>query len=316
MMRRAYLLGLPLLLLILTAFFVLAGSGFDTEFIIPRRLSKLGAMIVGGTSLALSSIVFQTITGNRILTPAIMGYEAIYLFWQSLLVLLAGTASLTLLGDDGNFVTSIIIMLAYSALLQRWLFRGVGNNVWLLLLVGFVLTMVISTFSQFVQLRTSPGEFAIFQSFAQLSFDNPNNQKLFWATCLLILVILTGWRSLAVLDVMAFGRDQAISLGLDHAKQVRFLTALIAILVAVSTSLIGPSAFVGIFVANTAYAVIPSRRHKITLPLATAIAIGLFLIAQILVEHVFNYKTTVGILVNLVCGIWFLFIMLRRRSLM
>ena len=34
---------------------------------------------------------------------------------------------------------------------------------YLLLLVGLVLTMVIGTFTQFVQLRISPGEFAVFQ---------------------------------------------------------------------------------------------------------------------------------------------------------
>jgi len=263
----------------------------------------------------LSSIVFQTITSNRILTPAIMGYEAVYLFWQSLLVLLAGTASLTLLGNDGNFATSVAIMLVYSVFLQKWLFRRESNNVWLLLLVGFVLTMVISTFSQFVQLRTSPGEFAIFQSFAQLSFDNLDNQRLAWAAGLLSLVVMIGWRSLGLLDVMSLGRDQSTSLGLDHAREVRFLMALIAVLVAISTSLVGPSAFVGIFVANTAYALCPARKHKFTLPLGTGIAFGLFLIAQIMVEQVFNYKTTVGILVNLVCGIWFLAIMLRQRSL-
>lgn len=315
MRRRAYLIGMPAFLLILTAYFVLAGSGFDTDFIIPRRISKLGAMIVAALSLALSSIVFQTITSNRILTPAIMGYEAVYLFWQSLLVLLAGTASLTLLGNNGNFATSVAIMLVYSVFLQKWLFRRESNNVWLLLLVGFVLTMVISTFSQFVQLRTSPGEFAIFQSFAQLSFDNLDNQRLAWAAGLLSLVVMIGWRSLGLLDVMSLGRDQSTSLGLDHAREVRFLMALIAVLVAISTSLVGPSAFVGIFVANTAYALCPVRKHKFTLPLGTGIAFGLFLIAQIMVEQVFNYKTTVGILVNLVCGIWFLAIMLRQRSL-
>jgi iron complex transport system permease protein len=314
MTPRAFLIGMPVLLIILAAYFVLAGSGFDTDFIIPRRISKLSAMIIAAISLAVSSIVFQTITGNRILTPAIMGYEAVYLFWQSLLVLLAGTASLTLLGNNGNFAASVTILLAYSAFLQRWLFRRGNNNVWLLLLAGFVLSMVISTFSQFVQLKTSPGEFAIFQSFAQLSFDNPDSQRLAWATGLLVLVLLIGWRSLTLLDVMSLGRDQSVSLGLDHAKEVRFLMALIAVLVAISTSLVGPSAFVGIFVANTAYALYPARKHKITLLLGGGIALGLFLIAQIMVEQVFNYKTTVGILVNLVCGIWFLALMLKQRS--
>ena len=37
-------------------------------------------------------------------------------------------------------------------------------------------------------------------------------------------------------------------------------------------------------------------------------------VAQLLVEHVFNYRTTVGILVNLVCGAYFLALMVRTRG--
>jgi iron complex transport system permease protein len=45
------------------------------------------------------------------------------------------------------------------------------------------------------------------------------------------------------------------------------------------------------------------------------VAIAIFLVAQLLVEHVFNYKTTVSILVNLVCGAYFLALTVRSRAL-
>ena len=90
--------------------------------------------------------------------------------------------------------------------------------------------------------------------------------------------------------------------------------ALIAALVAVSTSLLGPTAFMGIFVANITYALARTFRHRVTLALGSVIAIGIFIVAQLLVEHVFNYKTTVGILVNLVCGGYFLVLMVRTRG--
>ena len=53
---------------------------------------------------------------------------------------------------------------------------------------------------------------------------------------------------------------------------------------------------------------------RVTLALGSVIAIGIFIVAQLLVEHVFNYKTTVGILVNLVCGGYFLVLMVRTRG--
>ncbi|WP_234823051.1 iron chelate uptake ABC transporter family permease subunit [Ensifer adhaerens] len=299
----------------LSIFFVFVGSGLDFAYIIPRRLTKLAAMIVGGIAVGLSSIVFQTIAGNRILTPAVMGYEAVYLLLQALLVLILGTSSLMVLGDYGNFLASILMMVAYSLVIHHWLFKGPQLDAGQPLLVGLVLTMVIGTFTQFVQLRISPGEFAIFQGFSLISFDRVEPVQLLWSTGFVAVVCLAGSRSLAVLDLMALGRDQALSLGVDYQRHVRLLLGLIAVLVAVSTSLIGPTAFMGIFVANLAYACARSERHRVTLPLGCLIAIGMFLVAQLSVEHVFNYRTTVGILINLACGAWFLALTLRFRDI-
>ena len=88
-MKRVSRPWLILAVAALAAVFVLAGSGLDFGYVIPKRLVRLAAIVVGGVCVALSAIVFQTLVNNRILTPAIMGYEAVYLLWQSLLLLLA-----------------------------------------------------------------------------------------------------------------------------------------------------------------------------------------------------------------------------------
>ena len=315
MSGRAGLLAFWTGLAVMAAVFLLFDSGLDFDYIIPRRLAKLAAMVIGGIAVGLSSIVFQTLAGNRVLTPAVMGYEAVYLLLQSLLVLMLGTSSLVLLGDYGNFLVSILLMLAYSLAVHRWLFSDRQADIGYPLLIGLVLTLIIGTFTQFVQLRISPGEFAIFQGFALVSFDRVEWGRILWSGGLVAAVCVAGRPSLPVLDVLALGRDQAVSLGVDHHRHVRFLLALVAVLVAVSTSLIGPTAFMGIFVANLAYACARSGRHRLTLPLGCAIAVGMFLAAQLAVEHVFNYRTTVGILINLVCGAWFLALTLRFRDI-
>lgn len=294
--------------------FLFLGANFDFNYVIPKRLARLAAIVIGGVCVAVSSIVFQTIAGNRILTPAVMGYEAVYLLLQSLLILAMGMHSVVLLGQNGNFVVSIALMLAYSWAIHYWLFRDGKNNVYFLLLLGFVLTMVIATFTQFIQLRISPGEFAILQGFSQASFNKAQPAQLLTSALLVGAACVAVLKTLPALDVLALGREQAISLGIDYRRMVQLQLALIAVLVAVSTSLLGPTAFMGIFVANTSYALARTARHRVTLPLGCAIAIVIFLAAQLLVEHVFNYRTTVGILVNLVCGAYFLALMVRTRG--
>ncbi|CAM3813541.1 iron chelate uptake ABC transporter family permease subunit [Ectopseudomonas alcaliphila] len=303
-----------LLVCVLALVFLFLGSGMDFDYLIPKRLARLAAMFIGGVCVACSSIVFQTITGNRILTPAIMGYEAVYLLWQALLVLAMGTYSLVALSSSGNFALSVLLLLGYSWMIHRWLFRDSSNNVYVLLLVGLVLTIVISTFTQFVQLRVSPGEFSVLLGFSQASFNRAQPEQLLYSAAAVIGVLLIGRQALPALDVLSLGRDQATSLGVDYAREVRLYLALIATLVAVSTSLLGPTAFMGIFVANATYALARTFRHRITLPMGSAIAIAIFISAQLLVEHLFNYKTTVGILVNLLCGGYFLVLMVRTRG--
>ena len=294
--------------------FVFLRSGFDFAYVIPKRLERLATMVIGGICVAWSAITFQSLTGNRILTPAIMGYEAVYLLFQALLMLMLGTRSLMLLGEHGNAALSILLMLGYSWMLQRWLFRDDRDNVYFLLLVGLVLTMVITTFTQFVQLKMSPGEFSILIGYSQATFGNASASQLLYATLIVATICLVGLKSLPMLDVLLLGREQAMSLGIDYRRCVQRQLFLIAALVAVSTSLLGPTAFMGIFVANTAYALAGTYRHRVTLPLGCAIAIALFILAQLLVEHLFNYTTTVGILVNLVCGAYFLSLMVRKRG--
>lgn len=294
--------------------FVLLGSGLDVDYVIPKRLVRLASISIGGICVAVSAIVFQTLVNNRILTPAIMGYEAVYLLWQAMLLLLLGTHGLSMLNMRGNFLVSVLLMLVYSWALQWWLLRRGRNDVYVLLLLGLVLTMVIGTFSQLVQLRISPGEFAVFQGVSYTSFNRAKPETLLYAAIAVAIVCVVVGKTLALLDVLALGREQAISLGVPHGRYLQLYLALIAILIALSTSLVGPTAFMGVFVANIVYALVPHARHRLTLPLGCAVAVTIFLVAQLLVEHVFNYKTTVSILVNLVCGVYFLALIVRKQG--
>ena len=60
-------------------------GGFDYAF--PRRMIRVAAMVVTGIAIAYSTVVFQTITQNRILTPSVMGLDSMYEVVQTLIYL-------------------------------------------------------------------------------------------------------------------------------------------------------------------------------------------------------------------------------------
>jgi iron complex transport system permease protein len=306
--------GMIALIIALMIAFLCIGAELDFDYLIPQRLLRLATIVLGSICLAVSAIVFQTLIGNRILVPSVMGYEAVYLLWQALLLFILGTQGQTLMGNSGSFLVSIILMLTYSWALHAWLLPHCKQDVFMLLLFGLVLTMVLGTATQYIQLSISPGEFSILQGLSYTSFNRANPQTLLLGSIAVILVLWIGYKSLPVLDVMVLGREQSISLGVHHRHYVTLYLALIAVLVAVSTSLIGPTAFMGIFIANMTYALAGHHQHKILLPLGSGIAVIVFLIAQLFVEHFFNYRTSVSILVNLVCGTYFLILIIRSRG--
>ncbi|HCL4047890.1 TPA: iron chelate uptake ABC transporter family permease subunit [Pseudomonas aeruginosa] len=314
MTRMANRYGLWTLVIAAALIFIFVQSGFDFGYVIPKRLNRLATIVIGGICVAVSSIIFQTIAGNRILTPAVMGYEAVYLLLQSLLTLIVGGHGLIAISRNEGFFLSIAFMLAYSWVVHRYLFRDGKRNVYYLLLLGLVLTMLFSTIIQFVQLKISPGDFGIVQGFIYASFNRARPEQLVYAGVLVAAIAIVLAKTLPSLDVLALGREQSASLGLDYKRSVRLYLALTAALVAISTSLIGPTAFMGIFVANITYSLTRSTWHRLTLPTGCAVAIGIFIVAQLLVEHVFNYTTTVSILVNLVCGAYFLMLTVRTRG--
>ncbi|MGO2233559.1 iron ABC transporter permease [Marinomonas sp. UCMA 3892] len=306
--------GTLLFTLLLMCFFILIGSDLDFNYIIPKRLLRLATILLGSICLAVSAVLFQTIVGNRILSPSIMGYESVYLLWQAVLLFMLGAHGLTILSVSGNFAISITIMLFYSWALHFWLLPRCKNNIFMLLLFGLVLTTVITTATQFIQLSISPGEFSIFQGLSYTSFNRSKPETLLYGAFIVAVCLWMGRKTLPILDVMSLGKEQSISLGVDHAKYISLYLALIAVLVAISTSLIGPTGFMGIFIANIAYVLAGSNKHRTVIPIAVTVSLIIFLVAQLFVEHVFNYKTSVSILINLVCGVYFLALIARTRG--
>lgn len=221
MMRMANRHGLWTLVIAAALIFIFVQSGFDFGYVIPKRLNRLATIVIGGICVAVSSIIFQTIAGNRILTPAVMGYEAVYLLLQSLLTLIVGGHGLIAIGRNEGFFLSIAFMLAYSWVVHRYLFRDGKRNVYYLLLLGLVLTMLFSTIIQFVQLKISPGDFGIVQGFIYASFNRARPEQLVYAGVLVAAIAIVLAKTLPSLDVLALGREQSASLGLDYKRSVR-----------------------------------------------------------------------------------------------
>ncbi|RUV31147.1 enterobactin ABC transporter permease, partial [Mesorhizobium sp. M1A.T.Ca.IN.004.03.1.1] len=55
------------------------------SYAVGLRTQKLAALVLVAYAIATSTVVFQTITENRILTPSILGFDAFYILIQTIL---------------------------------------------------------------------------------------------------------------------------------------------------------------------------------------------------------------------------------------
>lgn len=283
-------------------------------FILELRGIKLLALLTVGASIGVSTVLFQTLSGNRILTPSIMGFDALFLMTQTLLVCILGGygyASLPTLALF--FINSAVMMIAAVALFGMILQKS-RRDIHLMILVGVVFGLMFRAITVFLQRMINPSEFSIIQSVMFAQFSGINPIELFAAMTVLIGIGLWIWRRCAILDVVALGRDTARGLGVEYDRFQFQTLCVISALVSISTALVGPITFLGLLVSTLAHSLMRSHRHALLLP-ATAMMAGLILvIGQLYFERIMRLQSTLSIAIEFGGGLLFLILLARGKA--
>ncbi len=294
--------------------FLTLGARGNWDFVLPFRGTKLLGLAVVAVAIAISTVIFQTITNNRILTPSIMGFDALYVLIQTGLVFFMGAARVSAIEPRFMFVLEIMVMMVFAGLLYRWLFGATARSLHLLLLVGIVFGVFFRSISSFLQRVIDPGEFLVLQDRLFASFNSIDQTLLAVSVVIIGLILVILWRLLPVLDVLALGRDQSISLGVAHQRMVALALMLVTVLVAVSTALVGPVSFFGLLVANLAYLIMPTARHAVVLPAAILLALIFLIGGQTILERVFAFDTALAVVIEFIGGIVFILLVIRGAA--
>ncbi|MFJ7977539.1 iron chelate uptake ABC transporter family permease subunit [Peribacillus sp. JNUCC 23] len=300
---------IAIIFILLFAFYNIRG-GFDYAF--PRRLVRIGAMVITGIAISYATIIFQTITHNRILTPSIMGLDSMYEVVQTVIFFALGSASIFVVDRYLNFGMAIIAMILFALILYRFLFRADKYPIFLLLLAGMIIGTLLGSLVNFLQVVIDPVEYLSLQSRLFASFNNVKSELLYLSMAILGAAFIYGKRMLSDLDVMSLGRDAAINLGINYDKMVLKVLILSSILIATSTALVGPITFLGLIVSNVAYQFINTYRHSVLIVASSLISIIALVGGQFLVLHVFHLNTTISVIINFIGGIYFIYLLLKE----
>ncbi|RDY29609.1 iron ABC transporter permease [Romboutsia weinsteinii] len=308
--KKIYIMGL--LLLVFTILFLSYGIDMSNlEYALSQRIPKIFAMALGGGCIAFTTIVFQTITNNQILTPSVLGLDSLYVLIQTVIVFLFGATSKLIINENYNFVINVAVMVVASILLYKVLFEKGKNDIFFLLLVGMIFGTLFKSATTFIQIMIDPNEFLALQTSTMASLNNINTEVLLIAFIMIIAVIPFIYDDIKYLDVLSLGREQAINLGVNYDKVVKKMIIVIAILVSISTALIGPMTFLGLILANIAREGLKTYKHTYLILGATLIGMITLIGGQFFVQHIFRFDTTLSVVINFIGGIYFIQLLLK-----
>ncbi|MEZ8034788.1 iron chelate uptake ABC transporter family permease subunit [Vibrio crassostreae] len=298
----------------MAAVFVGQGLTWDNyEFFLSLRLPKLLSIVLAAVAISASSLVFQTITNNRILTPSILGFDSLYMLVQTVLLFVFGGTSFWVIDAIANFSLSVTVMILFSFALFHFYFKSKRNNVFTLLLIGIVCGRVFSSLANFLAMLIDPNEFAVLQNVMFASFNNVKGELVYLSLIPLGLSLLGLWLLAPKLDVLWLGVDNATSLGVNTKRLTQITLVIVSVMVAVSTALVGPVLFFGLITVSLARQIFKSYQHRVLIIASSLLAVVLLVSGQWFIEKVMAFETTVSVIINLVGGLYFMFLLLRTR---
>jgi len=305
---------LAIIAIVCMALFIFYDLHGNIGYILPRRILKLLAIVITGGGIAFATVIFMTITNNRILTPSVMGLDSLYLLIQTMIVFVFGSKSLIMTDSKINYLVSLVAMILFALVLFRLLFKGEKNNIYFLLLIGMIMGTFFSSFTSFMQVLIDPNEFMIAQDKMFASINNVNSSLVYLSLVVVAIVVIYFIRFYKYLDVIALGKDEAINLGVPYDFVVKRLLIVVTVLISVATALIGPITFLGLLVVNLAYQFMRTFRHSYIIACSILISIIALVGGQFIVEKVFVFQATVGTIINFVGGIYFLYLLLKENQ--
>lgn len=306
---------ISILLYVFTWFFTSKVPITESAFlkITNRRVLHVIAMVTAAILISFSSLSFQTITNNRLLTPSMIGFDAIFVATQTFLVFLFTENSKIFSNSYYNFIISTVVMLVITLALYSFILKKNKNQVFVLLLVGIVISTLVRSVTGFLQRIMNPSSLDSALSASLVSITNINTTIIYLVVPIMIVLIYLFYRRKNTYDIMSLGEDQAINLGVNYHKKTNETMVYIAISMAISTALIGPITFLGLLAVNIAREVFKTYKHQVVMIASASFSVIFLVLGQLIIEEL-GMKVPVTEIINLLGGGYMIYLIWRGNS--
>ena len=277
------------------------------------RIPRLLAMLLTAAAIGGASIVFQSVIQNRIVTPCLLGMNSLYTLIHTAVVFFLGSGSALAVNANLAFLADLALMGIAAMGIYGFLFKKTRYNVLYVLLIGTVLSSLFSSVQNTMTRIMDPNEYDSLLVTLTASFTNINSEILLLAAAVLAAAAMILRRDLALLDVIALGKEQALNLGVDYDRCIRRLLLGVTFYIAAATAMVGPVSFLGLIVANLSRQLFQTYRHGYLICGSVLFCAAVLAGGQLLTEKVFSYAVPVSVFITAGGGLYFLYLLLANR---
>ena len=269
------------------------------------RLPRTAAAVLAGAALGVAGALIQSVLNNAMASPNVIGVNA----GAGLGALLAAS----LVPGAAALLPGAAFVGALAAALFIWMLAAVaGLSRTTLILAGVTVSSILTACMNTLKLLfpdAAVGSTAFLLGTLSGVTTAQVQRALPWLAAGFVLAALLA----ADLNVLQLGEDMAAGLGLPVAR-VRFAALLTAALLAgAAVSFAGLLGFVGLLAPHIARRLVGGDNRRL-LPVTALASADLMLLCDVAARVLFApFELPVGVLLSLVGGPFFLFLLLRRK---
>ena len=296
-------------ILLIFLYVVIGITSINFSYFFPRRITRIIGICIAASTISVSTVIFQALTNNRILTPSMLGFDSMYMLTQTTVVFVLGSSSILITNQYVNFLISLVVMVSLSTILYGVLFKKMGNQLISMLMIGIILSTLFRSLTSFFQMVIDPNEFSVIQDKSFASFNNMNTNLLWIALVLTLIIFVLISDEFKKVDIIALGKDHSINLGINYNLHMRKYLIIISFLIAIATALVGPIMFLGLLVVNMAKGLSKTYKHASLILISFLLSITLLVGGQFILERVINFSVPLSIVINFVGGVYMLYLL-------
>lgn len=272
------------------------------------RLPRILASLLIGSSLAVSGTVFQSVFKNPMVSPDVLGAANGAGFGAAAGILFSFSFWGVQFSSFGFGLIAVMITYLLSAALGKN-----GDPTLMLILTGLVVGSIFSSLIALTKYIADPNDtlpvitFWLMGSLTSVKIND---------VLLLSIPVLIGTGPILIfrnkLNILAFGDDEARSMGVDVKKMRLLLIVCSTVITAASVSVCGMVGWVGLIIPHITRALVGTN-HNVLIPAAVLIGATYLMAVDDLSRTLFSVEIPLGIVTSLIGAPFFLYLLFQRR---